>query len=126
MLITIFTLTILGWFGFKQFGNQDLKEYQLTYVQFKKIVDEGNHLIIDVRTSSEFKSDHVPNAINANVLDAVVFDQEIKKVDKSKPVYIYCRSGRRSQTAYKRMQRMGFKEIYEFPGGYSGWKSNQE
>ena len=44
-----------------------------------------------------------------------------EKLDMSKPVYIYCRSGARSRKAAHKLADMGFKEIYDLQGGYSKW-----
>jgi rhodanese-related sulfurtransferase len=46
--------------------------------------------------------------------------QEMENYDKSKTYYIYCRSGRRSNSAAKYMKSKGFK-VYDMQGGINNW-----
>jgi rhodanese-related sulfurtransferase len=78
--------------------------------------------IIDVRTPEEFNSKHLDNAVNIDISNNN-FDAEIAKLDKSKPVFVYCLSGGRSKTAADKMQKIGFKEIYELDGGMLKWNA---
>lgn len=50
------------------------------------------------------------------------FESEIQKLDKSKPVYVYCRSGMRSQKAAQKMIELGFTQVIDLEGGYLSWK----
>jgi rhodanese-related sulfurtransferase len=43
------------------------------------------------------------------------------KLDKKKPVAVYCRSGMRSANAANILKEMGFKKIYNLDGGYLAW-----
>jgi rhodanese-related sulfurtransferase len=43
-------------------------------------------------------------------------------LDKEIPIYLYCRSGGRSNKAARQLISLGFKEIYDLQGGYLGWK----
>ena len=46
---------------------------------------------------------------------------QISKLDKSKPVLLYCSAGGRSAKASKIFDSLGFKEIYDLKGGYLSW-----
>jgi rhodanese-related sulfurtransferase len=78
--------------------------------------------LIDVRTSKEFTTDHLPNAKNINFFSDD-FNNKINELDKEKPVFIYCRSGKRSGKSIADFKKMGFKTIYELQGGFLNWKS---
>jgi rhodanese-related sulfurtransferase len=41
---------------------------------------------------------------------------------KEAPVFIYCRSGKRSKKAAIQMDCLGFKKIFDLDGGYLAWK----
>lgn len=71
--------------------------------------------IVDVRTPGEFASGHVANAINIDV-NGSDFEQRIQELDKTKPVFVYCKSGGRSAGAVSTMRSNGFDTIYEMPG----------
>ena len=82
----------------------------------------GNKVqLVDVRTSGEFHSGHIKKAVNINSMDAVNFQKSFEKLNKDKPVYLYCRSGTRSQKAARRLVDMGFSKIYDLKGGYMRW-----
>lgn len=76
--------------------------------------------LVDVRTEGEFENGHIDNALNINV-SSNDFDQKIQQLDKSKPVYIYCQSGKRSSNAAKKMEALGFTAIYDLKGGILSW-----
>jgi len=77
-------------------------------------------LLIDARTPREFKKYRIAGAINIDYLN-VNFHREIKKLDKTKPVMVYCHSGYRSKMALPNFCKAGFKTIYELDTGFSGW-----
>ncbi|MFV8347324.1 thioredoxin domain-containing protein [Flavobacterium sp. ZB4P13] len=86
----------------------------------EKIAATPNPQILDVRTPEEFTSDHIDNAKNINWLsnDFVI---NTEKLDKSKPVFVYCKSGGRSQKAAEKLNELGFKTIYQLDGGMLKW-----
>lgn len=77
--------------------------------------------LVDVRSKKEYNQGHIDDAININIADKATFSKEIQKLDKTKPVYIYCHAGVRSHRASKLMTDLGFTTIYDFKGGWSAW-----
>ena len=65
---------------------------------FDKGVSRSNVQLVDVRTFQEYNSGHIENAINIDFQEED-FSDEIQKIDKDRPVFIYCRSGGRSGRA---------------------------
>lgn len=65
-------------------------------------------LIIDVRTSKEFQSGHLKNSINIEWQDILSIHSNI---EKSKKIYLYCRSGNRSQKAMEILSQAGFLNV---------------
>lgn len=86
------------------------------------VYDSNPHQLVDVRTVEEFREGHLKNAQNICVTDDD-FEKNVLKLDKNKPVYLYCRSGKRSAAAAKILKDLGFKEIYDMEGGYLNWKN---
>lgn len=95
----------------------------LPVAEYKQEISKDSIQLIDVRTPSEFANGAIANAKNINVNDAT-FEEEIQKLDKTKPVYVYCRSGARSQVAAHKMIEMGFEEVIDLDGGYLKWSKN--
>ncbi|TYB79151.1 rhodanese-like domain-containing protein [Bizionia myxarmorum] len=89
--------------------------------EFKTQIGKGNIQLVDVRTPNEFGSGHIKNAKNIDAF-AGSFSEKISKLNKEKPVYLYCRSGARSKQASNKLAGMGFTEIYDLKGGYLNWK----
>ncbi len=105
---------------------QGLKESVIKNIEPKElnIVLKSNSVqLIDVRTPNEFKSGHIKNALNINYYDQD-FSQQISKLDKLKPVYVYCRSGVRSKYSSEILKKLGFKKIYNLKGGILNWNAN--
>ena len=77
--------------------------------------------LVDVRTPNEFNGGHIKNAINIDFFDQSKFEKSFEKLDREKPVYLYCRSGARSQKAARKLVTIGFSKIYDLKGGYMLW-----
>ena len=46
---------------------------------------------------------------------------EISKLDKTKPIFIFCQAGERSGKALNKMKGLQFHEVYGLKDGYRGW-----
>lgn len=75
--------------------------------------------LVDVRTPKEYVQGHIEKAININVYDPK-FVENTNKLDKSKPVYVYCRSGARSMKAAGDLKKRGYN-VVNLNGGIGGW-----
>ncbi|MFK5889223.1 MAG: rhodanese-like domain-containing protein [Flavobacteriaceae bacterium] len=84
----------------------------------------NNIQLVDVRTPNEFKSGHIKGSVNMNYYDQD-FSTQIGKLDKSKPIYVYCRSGVRSKYSSEILKKLGFKKIYNLKGGILNWNTNK-
>ena len=84
----------------------------------EKVVQEvkkKDSYLIDVRTPEEYREGHLLYAQNIDYKSAA-FKEELAKLDKRKPVYLYCRSGNRSGKAVDTLALLGFKEVYNIGG----------
>ena len=93
---------------------------QLTWK--KQFLSEKNAVIIDVRTPEEYDISSIPNSINIDFYSPQNFMQEIGKLDKDIPLYVYCRTGVRSSNSCQLMSELGFKKVYNLLGGIVEWK----
>lgn len=100
-------------------ANTSFKDVDVT--EFKKLVEEfSNEIILDVRTPEETEKGMIDGAIHIDYHGSN-FKEELGKLDKSKPVMVYCASGGRSKRTQELMEELGFKEVYNLSGGYSAW-----
>ena len=76
-------------------------------------------VLLDVRSEEEFSEGHIPGAM------VIPHEEILKRADaelpeKDVPVFVYCRSGRRSKIAAEALVSLGYSEVYEF-GGIIDW-----
>lgn len=106
--------------------SQESESYKvLNYENYKTEISQPHVTVLDVRTSDEYQEGHIPGAINIDV-QSDDFTQKAEQLDKATPVYIYCRSGKRSQRAGTILQNLGFTKIYDLEGGILSWQSELE
>lgn len=91
----------------------------------KEIKSTPKPQILDVRTPEEFAEGHIDNAVNIDWQNEN-FIKNTEKLNKNKPVYVYCRSGKRSLKASEKLSALGFKKIYNLDGGYLKWNAESK
>jgi NADPH-dependent 2,4-dienoyl-CoA reductase/sulfur reductase-like enzyme/peroxiredoxin family protein/rhodanese-related sulfurtransferase/TusA-related sulfurtransferase len=69
--------------------------------------------ILDVRTGEEFGTWHVPGAINVPISR---LRKSLASLDKSKPVFVYCKVGFRSYLTHRILKQNGF-DVSTLSGG---------
>ena len=81
--------------------------------------------LVDVRTPREYSGGHIEGAQLINFYDAD-FGQKIAKLDKNKPVMVYCAAGARSAGAAEQLQKMGFIKVFDLEGGMNAWRAGRK
>jgi rhodanese-related sulfurtransferase len=86
----------------------------------KKTLEENpNAILLDVRTEAEFQEGHIPGAL-------LLPSDEVKKraavvlPNKDVPIFVYCRSGRRSAKAVRELMAMGYTNVHDL-GSIGNW-----
>jgi rhodanese-related sulfurtransferase len=100
---------------------QEVKSIVLNATKYEEQVFGKDLQLIDLRTPKEYRAGFIDDAINIDYFDQTNFKNSFEKLDKNKPVYIYCRSGNRSQKSVPLLLDFGFTEIYDLKGGYKAW-----
>jgi rhodanese-related sulfurtransferase len=77
----------------------------------------GKIQIVDVRDPEEYAEGHIPGAINFPLKD---FALQSGMIDKTKKVVVYCNAGGRSYKAYRKLMRLGYKDIAQTL--FADWK----
>ena len=80
--------------------------------------DDKDLQILDVRSDGEWKGGHVPNAEHLYVAH---LEDNLGKLDKSKPVATYCGSGYRASIAASILKGAGFEKVINIPGSWNAW-----
>jgi rhodanese-related sulfurtransferase len=95
---------------------------QTTYtnvtVQDLATTQESDYLILDVRQPEEFAAGHVATSI---LIPLDQLQARASEISSDVPVYVICRSGRRSQQASDILIELGFKDVRNVAGGVLAW-----
>jgi len=86
----------------------------------KKLEVTKDKIILDVRTKDEFGQGHLADATMIDYYKND-FRQQLGRLDKTKPVFVYCAAGRRSSSASEILIELGFKNVYDLQGGMRAW-----
>jgi rhodanese-related sulfurtransferase len=81
----------------------------------------GTVQLVDVRTPQEWGTGHIADALHIDWFDDD-FREHVAKLDKDRPVRVYCAAGGRSEDARELLREMGFKDVKDLDGGISAWK----
>lgn len=95
---------------------------RVSQTEFKKLMKDPSAQIVDVRTSKEVAEGKIAGSMNIDYFSATFLTTAEKKLDKNKPVLVYCAAGGRSASAAKDLKKAGFKKVYDLEGGYDSWK----
>jgi len=82
-------------------------------LDIETLMKENEYIIIDVRTKEEYEQSHIVDAIN---IPYDLIDENIN-LDKDNIIFVYCKSGGRSQIAYNNLTNLGY-EVYDL-GAFS-------
>ena len=111
----IMALSLLGLFSCKAgYTNLSLDQFASKVEAYPPVC------LVDVRTPEEFSEGHIMGAVNYDWYDSLFVDNISAAYDKSAPLYVYCRSGKRASEASAALAKAGF-EVYNLEGGYISW-----
>ena len=114
-IFTIFFPMLLGLFscGGNKFIDMDVVEFGL-------LLKENEAALIDVRTPEEYAEGHIASAVNFDVYSETFLEDVKAAYPVEKPLAVYCRSGKRSANAAKKLADAGYT-VYNLKGGYLAW-----
>ncbi len=81
--------------------------------------NDTNIILLDVRTSDEFSSEHIEGA---TLIPVQELSENLSKLDKEKKIIVYCHSGMRSIAASRILVKNGFTPL-NVTGGITAWKN---
>jgi len=90
-----------------------LKTFYIFLIFFTLSIISDDYLIIDVRTQEEFQSGHIENASNIQWQNIAIIQE---KITKDRKIYLYCRSGNRSQKATDILIELGYRDVLNIGG----------
>ncbi len=88
-----------------------------------KLINHESAVIVDVSEPQEFKTGHIPDAINIPLGGLAGRVKELEK-HKSKPVVFTCRTASRSSRGAVVLRKQGFEKVYALAGGLAAWEKD--
>lgn len=99
---------LIAWIRMRRSGQVAKKEAV-------ELVKQGA-IILDVRTPAEYQRGHLSQAFNMPVEEVDnLLNARIRNLDR--PVLVHCQSGLRSKKAKVKLERAGYKHVYDL-GSY--------
>ena len=93
--------------------------HKISAEEAKKMMDEQEVVIVDVRTAAEYAEGHIADAVL--VPNETIGDEAPAELpNKDAILLIHCRSGNRSRTAANKLLKIGYQNVYDF-GGLNTW-----
>lgn len=93
----------------------------VTADEFENALYDGHVQLLDVRSADEYSQGHIANAENIDVQQPDFIDKTKEKLDNTNPVYVYCRSGKRSMLAAQKLVKAGY-QVVNLRDGIMGWE----
>ena len=84
---------------------------------WNKLISNKETLVLDVRKPFEHDVGTFKNSINPNIQNFRDFPKYLKKINKTKPVAMFCTGGIRCEKASIFLKRKGFKNVFQLKGG---------
>lgn len=91
---------------------------QISTLELKNELNEKERQFIDVRTTGEFKANHIKGFKNIPLHQLT---QKSSELSKNTEIIVICQSGMRSQKASKILKKLGFENVTNVKGGMSAW-----
>ena len=95
---------------------------EISVQELKKRMEEDPYLqLLDVREPFEVEIGFIPGSIK---IPMEIVPLKIKKLDNSKEIYVYCKSGIRSARICNYLAYNQFEKVYNIKGGIKAWSNN--
>ena len=85
--------------------------------KWNRLIKDKNTLVLDSRKPFEYNVGTFKRSINPNVKNFRDFPQFLNKLDKAKPIAMFCTGGVRCEKASVYLEKKGFNNVYQLKGG---------
>ena len=97
--------------------SKNRKDNYLDPKKWNKLIKNKNTLILDSRKPFEYKVGTFKKSINPDINNFREFPKYLNKLNKKKPIAMFCTGGIRCEKASVFLKRKGFKNVYQLKGG---------
>ena len=86
-------------------------------MKWNNLIKDKNTFILDARKPFEYEVGSFKKAVNPKVNHFREFPKYLNKLDKKKPVAMFCTGGIRCEKASTYLNHKGFKNVFQLKGG---------
>ncbi|PSB03674.1 rhodanese-like domain-containing protein [Merismopedia glauca] len=94
-----------------------------TVEDLKSQLGKPQTVLVDVREPFEYRSGHIPNAIN---IPLRTLAHNLNQIPRNLPVVLYCSSGYRSAMGVMTLHVLGYENVQGFPPSFTAWQAAGE
>lgn len=115
-------IAVLGIIIWTEIGRLNQNFKQLNANQAVQLINDDNTICIDVREDKEITTGGIKGAIH---IPSGQISSRMSELDKYKnnPILVYCRSGSRSASICKQLDKAGFENLANLSGGIIAWET---
>ena len=84
---------------------------------WNRLISKKETLVVDTRKPFEFKVGTFKKAVNPNITNFRDFPKYLGKMNKKRPVAMFCTGGIRCEKASVYLKQKGFKNVFQLKGG---------
>ena len=99
-------------------------ETHLNPIEWNRLIKKKDTHIIDTRKPFEYDVGTFKKSVNPNVKNFRDFPKYLNKLEKDKPVAMFCTGGIRCEKTSVYLKKKGFKNIYQLNGGILNYLKN--
>jgi UPF0176 protein len=100
------------------------KDNHLTPSKWNNLIKNKNTFVLDARKPFEHEVGTFKKSINPEVKHFREFPKYLNKLDKKKPVAMFCTGGIRCEKASVYLSQKGFKNVFQLKGGILNYLKN--
>ena len=93
------------------------KDNHVNPLKWNKLIKDKNTFVLDSRKPFEYEVGTFKKAINPKIDHFREFPRYLNKLDKRKPVAMFCTGGIRCEKASLYLKQRGFKNVFQLKGG---------
>jgi UPF0176 protein len=98
-------------------SSKNKKDNHIDPKKWNKLIADKETLVLDSRKPFEYEVGTFKKSINPDVVNFREFPKYLNKLDKKKPIAMFCTGGIRCEKASVFLEKKGFKNVFQLKGG---------
>ncbi|MCF6295824.1 MAG: rhodanese-like domain-containing protein [Flavobacteriaceae bacterium] len=118
LVILCFVTTV---FSYSCMNHAENEIQVITAEEMQELSEINDVQLVDFNAPLKQEETLIEDSQNIDYLSPS-FEQDLKKLDKSKPVIVYCESAKHNTKCKEKMEEAGFVKIYDLDSTIAKWK----